>query len=179
MENQQQSEQYTQNDENIVIPKQNNFSNTQFINIPCNVQFARRIKNIYAGKYSAFSNFAIDTYGQIVFLNPAPQVAEILSKIVLDDIAHINTLGGIIGALGCNARFTNGQGTPWSARYLNYPHTPALLLNLIIKHKQQFEVLLQNIKQSTSSQGVASHLDKILLDTQRHISSLQAFLTTI
>ncbi len=181
MENQQEIiTPYPQKDISPVVPTpQNQSTIPTFTNVSCNMQIVRLLKAIYAGRYSAFTSFAYDTYGQILFAENNPALSATLAKIVLDDIFQINTLGSAILAFGGNARFTNGQGSPWGARYLNYSSSPSGFLNSIIRNKQQYLALTQSLTKKSTNQSLTSALNQIATITQTHIATLQPFLNNL
>lgn len=167
---------YPQKDVAPVIPTPNNQTRPQFLNATCNMQIARLLKRIYAGKYSAFTNFAYSTYGKIVFAQNNPTLATALAPIAQDDLLQLNTLGTFILPFGGNASFSNGQGSPWSARYLNYSPSPTTYLNNAIKNKRQYLALIQVTIAKSTNRELTSALNQIATTTQDHIQTLQSLL---
>lgn len=169
--------------ENIIItPVPQNDGNfetkkyTQISNASCDCKTVRILKRLLSGRYGSLTGINSYLFQNIISSQINNNLAKTLNELSLEELLHASLIGNAIQSFGGMPRFSNGQGTFWSARNVNYEtNQNQFIRNNILREECAIKELEQAILQ-VSNQSLISLLKEIILDKQSHITKLKVFL---
>lgn len=113
-----------ENQEPIIIPNtpptSPNISNDTGINCCCNFRIVRLLRNLLSGRNGTLTSHLNYLYQYYIFNQQNPALAARVKEFSDKSATHMELLANAIIKFGERPKFSNGQGTPWSARYINY-----------------------------------------------------------
>ena len=157
--------------ENEVIIEPN-ISNNRFINLsnaincPCTV---RLLKYLLGSRISELTLVNQFLFQSIIIRQSNTNLYNTLINFIEETNSHIDVLSNAILKFGGNLKFSNGQGTPWSARYLLYKTNVNDFLNYNIK---LLEKVINNYKKAINcinNESLKQILNQIIEDKNNQI----------
>lgn len=85
-------------------------------------------------------------------------------------------LGNAIISFGGNPRFTNGQGTPWSSRFINYTQNQQSFLQNNIRAEEIAIASYENAIGQVANESLKQLFREIIEDKRRHIQIFRSYL---
>lgn len=144
-----------------------------------NNKIASSIKALASGKDSEMTAIAQYAYQHVILRLTYPEIAEALGLIAMNEMQHLNLLMVATQVFGGNPTFTNGQGSFWNARLVNYDNNIVKLLNENIKGEEKTIADYEKLKNKTDNQSLKTLLDEIIKDEKVHIEIFRQMLKDI
>lgn len=164
--------------ENEVIIKPDNFSrnllsltNVNYCN--CTVKYLKFLIGSRFGELTVLNQFIFQS---ILIKEQNFNLYNSLRNIILETISHLEFLGDAVIKFGGRLKFSNGQGVPWTARYLNYETNQNVFINYGIN---LIEKNISNYNRTIScvnNESLKNALRKIIEDKNKQILVLKSYL---
>ncbi len=159
-----------------VAPIDNRISNyTPITNASCDCRTIRILKSLLGGRFGEFTNLSTYLYQQFITKTLNSTLADNLSNIINQKLRHIELLGNAIASFGGNPRFTNGQGTPWSSRFVNYTTNQQTFLRNNINAEEKAIAEYEKAISQVNNESLKQLLREIIEDERRHIQIFQSY----
>lgn len=171
-----------ENQEDIIItpspqPKKDiaptNRTYTPITNAFCDCRTIRILKNLLSGRYGELTGLHSYLFQNILTNNLNDSLSNALNNIFSEELLHAQLLGNAIISFGGTPRFSNGQGSFWSARNVNYQTNQNDFINSNILREQRAIRELQNAIARVTNQSLQQLLREIIEDKDRHIQILR------
>lgn len=144
-----------------------------------NNKTASMLKALASGKYSELTASTTYIYQHIVSENSYPEIAAALEEIGINEMTHLDALMAATLAFGGNPTYTNGQGSFWNARLVNYNNNVQKYLNENIKAEEVAIADYEKAKTKTDNQSLITLFDEIINDEKIHIEIFKEMLKDI
>lgn len=149
---------------------------TQITNASCDCRTVRLLKNLLSGRYGSLTGINSYLFQNILSDGINSNLANDLKNLSLEELLHATLLGNAIQSFGGIPRFSNGQGSFWSARNVNYlTDQNTFIRNNIAREERIIRDYQQAISKITN-QSLIALLNEIISDKQRHILILNKYL---
>lgn len=160
-----------------VTPIGNDISNyTPITNASCDCRTIRILKSLLSGRLGEFTGVSTYLYQHFVINTLNSALANSLSQIAIQEMRHMELLGNAIISFGGNPRFTNGQGTPWSSRFVNYTQNQQSFLQNNIRAEEMAIASYENAISQVTNESLKQLFREIIEDERRHIRIFQSYL---
>lgn len=163
--------------ENEVIVKpdisNDNLKLTNINNCCCTVKC---LKLLIGSRFSELTQLNQFIFQSILIKEQNPNLYNSLRNIILENVSHLEILGDAVIKFGGRLKFSNGQGTPWSSRYLNYETNQNIFLNNNIR---LLELNISNYEKAINcvrNDSLKNILRKIIEDKRRHINIFRNYI---
>ena len=171
-----------ENQETIIIPSPEKSSEpnlrnyTSITNAIPNCKIVRLLKNLLSGRYGALTNHLSYLYQYYIYNNSNPNLASSIRSLATKAETHMQQLATAIIAFGGCPKFSNGQGSPWSSRYINYVNNIPLQIASNIKRETIAIKELERIIALSLNSDLNSILLEIVADKKSNIQVLNNLL---
>ena len=174
--------------ENIIVPSpQNNVfppkdiapigrAYPNIINATCDCGVVRLLKGLVGGRFGELTLFNTLLFQRMLSQNSNEKLFNALSEIEQEDLKHIELLSNAITNFGGVPRFTNGQGSSWSARNVNYETNFNNFLRDNINFKERAIKEYERVITRIVNESLKELLNQIIEDENRHIVIFRKFL---
>lgn len=135
------------------------------------------LKDAMFSKHS--ENTAISTYlfQSWATDNTFEEIKNVLEKISMSEMRHLDALAKAVVAFGGNPNFSNSNGAYWSGSLVNQKTTPAIFLKNNIEAEKRAIRDYRNIQSQISNKSLIALIDKIISDEVVHIQIFENFLS--
>ena len=160
-----------------VAPINNDISSyTPITNASCDCKTIRILKSLLSGRFGEFTGMSTYLYQHFVINMLNSALANSLSQIAIQKLRHMELLGNAIISFGGNPRFTNGQGTPWSSRFINYTQNQQSFLQNNIRAEEMAIASYENAIGQVANESLKQLFREIIEDKRRHIQIFRSYL---
>ena len=144
-----------------------------------NVCTVRLLKNLMSGRFGELG--AINTYifQHLILNNENINLKKDLDFIAMEEMKHLELLGNAIISFGGIPKYTNGQGQPWSARFVNYETDIKSFLNQNIKGEEMAIRNYEFVMNKVANQSLKTLLQEIVDDEKQHIVIFKKYLNNV
>ena len=142
----------------------------------CDCRTVRLLKNLLSGRFGELTGIHTYLYQNLISNGTNQNLANALNELSLEELLHANLLGNAIVNFGGNPRFSNGQGTFWSGRNINYETNQNTFLRNNILREQRAIQNYQDAINRITNQSLKQLLGEIIADKNRHIQVLQSYI---
>ena len=145
-----------------------------------NIEYAKLLSNVYAGEISEESCISLYIFEHISLSNIYQEYAEVLKKIAIVEMHHLEMLGELINLLGMEPVFMSYdklQKTliPWNACYINYDTNIKDIIDLDIQAEENAIACYQYILTIVKDKYIIQILERIIMDEELHLSIFRSF----
>lgn len=172
-----------ENQEDIVItpvPKKDTSTDgrkyTQITHATCDCKVVRILKNLLSGRYGSLTGLHSYLFQNILSNNTNQNLKNALNALSLEELLHAQLLGNAIQSFGGVPRFSNGQGSFWNARNVNYITDVPQFIRANIAREQRIIQEYQSAVSKITNESLKLLLNEIIQDKQRHITILNSYL---
>lgn len=139
-----------------------------------NLDYAMLLSGMYAGKVSEETIINLYIYEHIALLKENKDYSEVLKKIAIVEMHHLETLGQLINLLGLKPIImcydSNEKGlTPWKSNYLNYSTDFNDIIDLDIKAEENAIKEYNHILSIVKDKYVIEIIERIIMDEELHL----------
>ena len=148
---------------------------TQINGATCDCCTVRLLKQLLGGRFGALTS--LNTYLFQSFVSGQnTRLLQELNRIVLSSLKHTQLLGNAITIFCGLPRFSNGQGTLWSGRFVDYGVNSNLFLRENIVREERAIRQIQNALARITNESLRLLLNEIIQDKQAFIITFQSLL---
>lgn len=143
--------------------------------LPRNIRWARILLNAYSGKDSELTSIHQYSYHRLMAGQTAPDIAENLLFLALQEMRHLELLGATILMLGLRPSYTFYQGTRrlrWNAGFVQYGRNLREMLELDLAGEHRAIEAYEQAVRAIPEQQIQELLRHIIEDEKRHIGIL-------
>ncbi len=139
------------------------------MNIRQNQKYANLLYDSFGGSEGELTEVIQYIYEHIE-LKRYESLSKILLKIAVEEMYHLELIGGLIRKLGSEAYFVNQNKCMWSAENIKYHFNNVydMLTFNIESEKRSIENYKKSIKY-TQNKSIKDLLERIILDEQTHL----------
>ena len=149
---------------------------TKITGASCDCNTIKLLKALLGGRYGEFTGHSTYFYQSLISQALNSALASSLRGLSDAERNHMDLIGNAIIAFGGNPRFTNGQGTPWSSRMIDYTTDKnAFLTNNIRREERAIREYEKTITKVTN-ESLRQLFREIIADKRNHILILQGLL---
>ena len=145
-----------------------------------NIEYARMLSNVYAGESSEESCILLYIYEHISLLKQYEEYSEVLKKIAIVEMHHLEMLGELINLLGMKPVYMSYDNmkkglVPWNAGYLNYLTDISDVIDLDIKSEENAIRSYRYINTIIKDKYVNEVIERIIMDEELHLKIFKEF----
>ncbi|KMT23180.1 ferritin-like domain-containing protein [Clostridium cylindrosporum] len=140
-----------------------------------NPYYAKIILQNYAGMVSEFSAVSQYTYQKIKLFKSYPEISEVLLKISIVEMHHLEVLGKMIIELGDDPGFwikKKDKYNYWSPKFVDYTNEPKAIIKSDITDELKAIKQYENSIKVIHDENINAILKRIILDEELHIKIL-------
>lgn len=144
-------------------------------NIGKNSQYATMLYEDFGGKCGEVT--AIMTYIYQHLIIQDIDIAQIMKKIAVVEMHHLDLIGSLIKMLGKDPKYMDNNYMYWNADTIDYEKKDIRsLMKMNIQSEQEAIANYLKAKRYTRNQSVRNLLDRIILDEQSHIQVFEGII---
>lgn len=148
---------------------------TPITNATCDCRVVRILKNLISGRFGSLTGVHSYLFQNIISNSLEKNLANTLNNLSLEELLHTKLLGNAIQSFGGSPRFSNGQGSFWSTRNVNFQTNQNQFIRNNIQREQRAIKDLQRAISQITNQSLIALLSEIIEDKQNHITILNSF----
>ena len=139
-----------------------------------NLDYAKLLSNIYAGEISEESSIHLYIYQHISLKNSYPEYSEVLKRIAIVEMHHLDMLGELISLLGMKPIFMSFNDIkntfiPWNSSYINYYINIHEIIDEDIRVETNAIKCYKYLSTVIKDQYIRDLLERIILDEELHL----------
>lgn len=151
-------------------------SNLGILNATQNCRIVRLLKNLLGGKNGALTSHLSYLYQYHIFNGSNQSLANTIRTLATGSETHMQQLVNAIIAFGGCPKYTNGQGSPWSARHINYINNTTSQIQNNIKREEFAIKEIEKIIALSLNTSLTNVLQQIVNDKKSYIQILTRLL---
>lgn len=145
-----------------------------------NIEYAKILSSIYAGQISEESCINLYIYEHIAIFNTYKEYSEILRKIAIVEMHHLQMLGETIKLLGTKPILMSFNKEkkgyiPWKSNYINYNSNINTIIDLDIKAEENAIKCYKYILNLIKDKYIIKLINRIILDEELHLKIFKDF----
>lgn len=145
-----------------------------------NIEYAKVLSNIYAGEISEESCINLYIFEHIALFNTYEEYSEILKRIAIVEMHHLQMLGETIKLLGMKPILMNYNSEkkgfiPWKSNYIDYNTNIEDVIDLDIKSEKKAIEVYKNIFEIVKDKYVRNLITRIIMDEELHLKIFNDF----
>ena len=145
-----------------------------------NTEYAKILSDIYAGNISELSNITLYIYEHIVLKNNYKEYSNVLKKIAIVEMHHLDILGELINLLGIKPVFMKYDEIkkgfiPWKASYLNYDIDIKNIIDLDIKSEKESIKHYKDALKLIKDKKIVEIINRLILDEELHLKIFEEY----
>ena len=145
-----------------------------------NIEYAKVLSNIYAGEISEESCISLYIFEHISLFDTYQEYAEVLKKIAIVEMHHLEMLGELIDLLGMKPVFMSydklkKELIPWNACYINYDTNIKDIIDLDIQAEENAIACYRHILTIIKDKYITQIIKRIIMDEELHLSIFKSF----
>ena len=149
---------------------------TKITNATCDCRTIRILKNLLSGRFGELTGIHSYLFQNIISNGINQNLANALNNLSLEELLHANLLGNAILNFGGTPRFSNGQGTFWSGRNVNYQTDQNSFIRSNISREERSIRDYEDAIARVNNESLRQLLREIIEDKRQHIIILNSFL---
>ena len=153
----------------------------QINNLTQDINLAYHLKKVYSGETSELTAIHNYVYQHIIFTNK--ELKEVLRKISVVEMHHLDLLGEMIKKLGLYPTYTyinkKNNETYWISDVVSYEDDLIKLMKNNIKNEEKAIKNYQKIINCSNNEIVNNVLERIILDERQHIEIFTAIMDNL
>ena len=148
-----------------------------------NKDLAYKIKKIYSGKNSEMTTINNYVYQKLILDDDLKEIKDVLEKIAIVEMQHLDLLGKMIKKLGLYPSYTfinkKGNEVYWDTSFVNYETDLKKILINNIKSEEKSIKEYKDIIKYASDEIITNVFNRIILDEEQHIKIFKSILNNL
>ena len=145
-----------------------------------NIEYAKILSNAYAGKISEQTAILLYIFENMALKDKFKEYSEILKKIAIVEMRHLEMLGETIRLLGMEPVFMsydkNKSGLiPWKSTYVNYNVDIRDIVNIDINEEEKTIEYYNYVLKVVKDKYIRKLIERIILDEELHLKIFREF----
>lgn len=152
-----------------ILSSKKNIPYPRLINIRQNIRYANLIYDSFSGKDGELTAITQYIYEHIE-LKRYESLSKIFMSIAIEEMHHLELLGGLIKKLGGKPYYINNNNCEWKSGNVKY-HFASIyeVLTYNIESEKKAIEEYRNLIKHTQNKSIKDLLDRIILDEQTHL----------
>ena len=151
----------------------------QIINANNDARTVQVLKDLLSSKEGEITGIMQYFYQASIAKQTNQDIADILEEISIVEMEHMELLMDAIIAFGGNPTYSNSQGQPFNANYINYSTKLKDMLDANISGEEQAIKNYYKAQQLVSNMSLKELLARIVEDEQLHLQAFKTLRNTV